>query len=157
MAMAMGLIILGMVVATPSRIDSGLRGTADVIDVVTLEIGGRQVRLLGVAPPDPALQCHGPTRAGTPCIIHTLAFLRKLTGRLALNCQPPHRATDAQGELICFLPRTVALHSVNSEAVRAGMLRSDSDVFRHEEVEARSECRGIWAGLEEACAVAASS
>jgi endonuclease YncB( thermonuclease family) len=156
LAIATGLLALGMAAAALRPAPSQVRGAAHVIDPATVEIDGRQVRLFGVVPPDATLACRGTPRTELPCVIHALAFLQKLTAHHALDCRAPDGVRTARDELICYLAGTAGPSSVNSELVRAGVLRSGSDAFREEEIEARSQCRGVWALLKEDCAAASS-
>lgn len=134
-----GLVILAAGAAGAEEI----AGIAEVRSGNEIAVGGKIVRLYGVAAPLPDTSCdfgEGKFQCG---IIAWAELVRLADGRM-LSCDVER--TPARGEVYatCY----VGEHDINEALVRSGWaeVSADAERYRVDQDDARRNRRGIWAG-----------
>lgn len=124
---------------------SSLAGRADVIDGDTLEIDGRRIRLLGVDAPESGQSCQDESGARYSCGRRAANALAEKIAFKTVSCE--QRDLDSYGRIVAVC--TVAGEDLNAWLVRQGWAvayQRYSWAYVGEEVVARWNGRGIWAG-----------
>lgn len=119
-------------------------GTARIIDGDTLVVDGRTVRLFGIDAPERGQSCHR-NGAAWPCGDAAAGQLASLIDPAAVTCTGDE--DDQYGRLVAVC--TSNGFELNRTMVQYGWataFRRYSDAYVAQELRARAERRGIWAG-----------
>jgi endonuclease YncB( thermonuclease family) len=124
-------------------------GPARAINGDTLEIGGRRVKLFGVAAPDPAQQCESAEGRPWRCGERAMSALSGRLGdgtRSGVACTPRYRDVEGQAFASC-IDSTGA--DIGAWLVAEGLAiahRGLSRVYVEHEAGAQAARRGLWQG-----------
>ncbi|HJU33399.1 MAG TPA: thermonuclease family protein [Hyphomicrobiaceae bacterium] len=115
-------------------------GWSHVIDGDSLQVAGREVRLVGIDAPEGRQTCR---RDGVDwnCGNAARIELRRLIGNRRVTCR--YRERDRYDRLLALCEANG--RSLNAAMVSAGYAVDDGQ-FANEEAGARAERRGLWAG-----------
>jgi endonuclease YncB( thermonuclease family) len=150
--LAFGLAVFALSIAgSAGRSAEGkIEGPPRIIDGDTLEVGGKRIRLYGIAAPAPDQICH---RAGReyPCGMVARAALWNLVAGLDVVCEPVPNAdkgVEADGAAV-VANCSAGGASLNQNMVQAGWAIADrriSEQYAGIEEAAKEAGSGLWSG-----------
>lgn len=147
MALKSGLVVCSIagivMLAAATAGAEEIVGTADVRSGNEIAVGGKIVRLYGVAAPMPDDRCdfgEGKFQCG---IIAWAELVRLADGR-PLSCDVERKPARGEVYATCY----VGEHDINEALVRSGWaeISADAERYRVDQDDARRNRRGIWAG-----------
>ncbi|WP_342150600.1 thermonuclease family protein [Methylorubrum sp. SB2] len=128
------------------RLDAALAGPATVIDGATLALGGRRVRLHGIAAPGLDQTCFDAGERGYPCGRVAAEALAARIGDAAITCEAQGTAEDGAPRARCRLggDDLAAWLVENGYAVADRGVSAD---YAAQDARAWGRRRGLWAGV----------